>query len=143
MTRELAWKDRCRVIILTSSSPKSTFDDSNVLAITFPKAPVPGAPFIDEPEPVVSTKRLLPTVFNPSGLLKRVRATCPMALVVPFVNRAVIFPSLPIEVPTRVPFALPSCASVRRLEVDPNWVVPSNPAVDPPPSVVMLVPSQM
>ena len=43
MMRELAWKPRWVMIILTNSVAKSTFDCSNEFGLILPKEPFPGA----------------------------------------------------------------------------------------------------
>ena len=66
ITRELAWKPRCAVIIVVNSVARSTFDISTVPDTASPKLP-PGVPEVGAPELGLSTQRLPATRCRPAS----------------------------------------------------------------------------
>ena len=60
ITRELAWKPRCAVIMAVNSEARSTFDISIAPAVVVPKTPFcPGVPTVSEPAFEPALQRLL------------------------------------------------------------------------------------
>src|SRR3954463_710813 len=69
ITRELAWKPRCALIMFVNSWARSTFDISTAPEVTSEKLP-PGVPTFSGPELFDADQRLLETRWRPASFAK-------------------------------------------------------------------------
>jgi hypothetical protein len=81
----LAWKLRCAVIMFTSCSVMSTFDDSSAPPCTRPNSELPAGPRRAWPESDDSAQPLSPRGCRPCGLANVVSATWPSGVDTPLV----------------------------------------------------------
>src|SRR3984957_10797249 len=92
MTCALASKDRCAVIMLTSSVVKSTFELSRAPDWMLPKPAEDAVPCTTLPEVKVCDQFVSPNCFRPCGLGKFAMANCPSSVERPLVYTADTMP---------------------------------------------------
>src|SRR4051812_9915352 len=95
MTRELAWKPRCAVIMLVNAWARSTLDISTAPAVVKPNCAL-GVPMVGAPELDDCSQRFEPDRSRPAALLNVASDRNPAVTRVPVVSTYVTSPFWPI-----------------------------------------------